>query len=168
MLQARVKGRIVLLSVGVFLILGLFSVRRTPRHRPRFSAERHAEIQRFFDILRAWEWHWYNRGKIPAEVAALDGKLLTVQGYLYPVASPVDLDTFLLTPHNVAVPQCLFCYRPPRLNEIIEVHLAKGKMNYTIYPVEVKGRFSVGEKKGKEGYTSLYRMFDASARIVGE
>jgi hypothetical protein len=79
----------------------------------------------------------YN-AKIPPEVKALDGREVTINGFMMPLESKDRFRHFLLAKRT---PTCPFC-PPGEPNEIIDVQMKK-PVAYTDELVIVKGRFEL-------------------------
>lgn len=95
--------------------------------------------------------------KIPPEVRALDGRRVTITGFMNPIEFDHDgVKSFALT----AIPGGC-CYGAiPRLNEWIVVSMPEGQLaDYAYYdPVTIFGELSVGELYDEGVVLSLYRM----------
>ena len=100
--------------------------------------------------------------QIPAPIRALDGRRVSLEGYMVPIRTRGNrVETFSLSRF---IGGCCFG-RLPRMNESVEVSLAPGETaEYIPHGVIlVTGRFSVGEEKDEYGYvTSIYRMVGES------
>lgn len=108
---------------------------------------------------------WANPGvsapHIPASVVALDGKPVTLKGYLLPLHETGDSSQFFIA----AKPRgCYFC-NPPGVAEVTEIDIADGRaIAFTDFPVTVYGTLHVatGAKDAM-----LYRISDASLQAHG-
>ena len=74
----------------------------------------------------------------PPEVVALDGREMTVSGFILALDPSPRFNHFLLTRNT---PVCAFC-PPGQPNEAIEVYTTR-PLRYTGGPVTVKGRFKL-------------------------
>lgn len=73
----------------------------------------------------------------PPELKALGDKMVELPGYLVPMHSGRNHDTFMLS--VLPIMQCMFCGQ----NEIppmIEVFMKKGSVRFTEDPIRIKGR----------------------------
>lgn len=57
----------------------------------------------------------------PAELQALAGQRVAVQGYMYALGDPFTVEDFYLVAINPRLPRCPFCYRSPGSRERIRV-----------------------------------------------
>ncbi len=97
-------------------------------------------------------------GRIPAEVTALDGKRVSIRGFMVPDSYPGDgVRTFLLVRNQL---MCCFGI-PVGMNEWIDVKMS-GDRVAKFTPdvlVEVTGELDVGERSDDEGWViSIYRI----------
>jgi uncharacterized protein len=90
----------------------------------------------------------------PPPLAKLNGRSLTLQGFILPVEASPTFGRFLLTKTNFA---CGFC-PPPAPTETVEVRLARRKVKATLDPVKVQGRL---ELIGSSEESVFYRLVDA-------
>ena len=88
----------------------------------------------------------------PAEVKALDGRELTISGYMLPLDPSPMVSRFLLTKNT---PVCPFC-PPGQPNEVVEVDLDQF-VKPTSEPVTVRGRFSLRADAGQGLFFHLTR-----------
>jgi hypothetical protein len=91
----------------------------------------------------------------PPPLAGLNGKPLTIGGFILPVEATPRFTRFLLTKTNYA---CGFC-PPPLPTEIIEVTLTKGSAKATLDEVRVKGRLELAASSEESVF---YRLRDAA------
>jgi putative ABC transport system permease protein len=75
-----------------------------------------AESAALFDAHRGW-----TTGAAPASLAALDGQLVSVEGYMYALGDPWKAEDFFLVAINPRLPRCPFCYRAPTRHERVLV-----------------------------------------------
>jgi hypothetical protein len=92
--------------------------------------------------------------RIPAEVKALAGKDLTVNGFMMPLESKEKFHHFLLSKRT---PTCPFC-PPGEPNEIIDVWTVK-PVKYNEDIITVKGRF---ELMSNREMGLFFKLADAS------
>ncbi|MCA8960699.1 MAG: DUF3299 domain-containing protein [Planctomycetes bacterium] len=98
------------------------------------------------------------KDQIPAEVVALNGHTVTMEGYMI----PIDLDpetnrvkTFFLARNTLA---CCFG-QLPQVNEVVEVRFADGVKFLPDVLLRVEGKLEVGEQFDDYGYLmSIYRL----------
>lgn len=88
----------------------------------------------------------------PAEVKALDGRDVTVSGYMLPLDPSPMISRFLLTRNT---PVCPFC-PPGQPNEVVEVDLDQF-VKPTTEPITVRGRFSLRADAGQGLFFHLTR-----------
>lgn len=92
---------------------------------------------------------------LPSAVAALDGQIVTITGYMVPVAFSDDKVSAFVLVRN----QLLCCYgQEPRVNEWVFVECAPPVKPLMDEPVQVFGRLRVAPE-GKDGELAcLYRL----------
>ena len=105
-----------------------------------------------FDLLKSWR---YVEGKtpIPDFIQALNGRNVEMIGYMMPLNEIDDIKEFLLVP---SLWGC--CYgQPPSVSHIVAVKMLAGQTaKFNSGPIQIQGRFTVGETK-QDGYlVSLY------------
>jgi hypothetical protein len=80
--------------------------------------------------------------KMTDEIKALDGKIVQIQGFMYPLSMEEKQTHILLSKRT---PVCFFC-PPGEPNEILDVQLAKPtELNSDL--VTIEGRFSLMDQK---------------------
>jgi len=122
-----------------------------------------------FDTLASWHYEYPAtvpkdaeelrrlHERLPESIRRLDGTLVAVKGYMFPI--DVDRDSvlsFLLVRFPFGC-----CYgRPPQMNEWIFVKMAPGRRAEFVshVPVPVLGKLSVGDEFEQGSVTSVYRM----------
>jgi hypothetical protein len=112
--------------------------------------------------FRYWPQVKGGRNPFPTEVQALDGKKVTIDGYMIPIDfEKGKVRSFLLSRSMMGC-----CYADsPQITEMIKVVPADGKMVSFQALARVTGILEVGEEKDSEGYVeSVYRI---KADIVG-
>jgi hypothetical protein len=103
---------------------------------------------------------------IPQDIKSLNGKLVTIRGYMLPLDNMPPLTKhFLLL--KIPVQCCYFC-TAPEINEMVEVLMAgkgvKGDMNKI---AQVSGIFEVGLKESSElMINSIYRIKAEEVKIL--
>lgn len=90
----------------------------------------------------------------PPPLAGMNGKPLTIAGFVLPTEAKPRFTRFLLTKTNYA---CGFC-PPPLPTEVIEVALSKGQAKATLDSVRVRGRL---ELVASSEESVFYRLRDA-------
>jgi len=102
---------------------------------------------------------------IPANVKALDGKLIAIEGFMLPLdLTSQGVSMFML---NASIDMCYFG-APVRMNEWVLVTMKGGKRApFTHLATTVKGRFSVGEQIRNGRVGSLYRLEADLAEVDG-
>jgi hypothetical protein len=117
-----------------------------------------------FDVLTSYD---YVKGmaNLPDAIKALDGKTVTMRGFLLPLYEFDDIHEFVLVANHMS---CCFGI-PSGMNGQVYVKLAgagRGLPN-TNEPIEVRGTFHARERE-VEGYVlSIYEVVDATAKIKG-
>jgi hypothetical protein len=77
------------------------------------------------------------RPTFPRYLKDLDGKKVSLQGYVQPLGDDPELTTFLLIEYPVG---CWYCEQP-EMTAIVQVELPEGKsLHYTRDPIRVRGR----------------------------
>jgi hypothetical protein len=117
-----------------------------------------------FETLTAYEYE-AGLAALPDSIKALDGKTVTMRGFLLPLYEFDDIHEFVLVANHMS---CCFGV-PSGINGQVYVKLAgagRGLPN-TNEPIEVKGTFHARERV-MEGYVlSIYEIVDATGRIKG-
>lgn len=117
-----------------------------------------------FETLTAYEYKQGLEG-LPDSIKALDGKTVTMRGFLLPLYEFDDIHEFVLVANHMS---CCFGI-PSGINGQIYVKLkgpGRGLPN-TNEPIEVKGTFHAKERV-EQGYVlSIYEVVDATGRIKG-
>ena len=99
--------------------------------------------------------------KFSDKVQALQGKAVTMRGYMAPPLKP-EANFFVMTKEPVSL--CPFCQTDADWPaDIIVVYLQKGTaLTANTEPIEVTGRLEVGSQTDpKTGFVSLLRIVDA-------
>ena len=102
-------------------------------------------------------------GRIPAEVRALDGRRVVIQGFLL----PVRMDEGLAVEFLLMRTQSMCCYGvAPKINEWISVRLTgKGVKAVMDRPIAVAGTLHVGPQREHGLLMDIYRL-DAD-KVIG-
>jgi putative ABC transport system permease protein len=80
-----------------------------------------AESSALFDAHRGW-----TTGDAPASLTSLDGTTVSVEGYMYALGDPWEVEDFYLVAINPRLPRCPFCYRAPTRHERVLVRSPGG------------------------------------------
>lgn len=97
----------------------------------------------------------YYKPEFTPEVKALDGKQVTVKGFMFPLNSSDDQTLFLFGPFPV---NCPFQYHVgPSL--VIEAHADNHPVKFTYDPVVVTGKLQLVSKDPE--FSTFYRLMDA-------
>ncbi len=100
------------------------------------------------------DFQYYKPGFSP-EVKALDGKEITVKGFMFPLDSTEKQKFFLLGPFPV---NCPFQYHVgPSL--VIEVHAGKNPVSFTYDPVTITGTLALVPSDPEN--STFYRLHNA-------
>ncbi len=130
-----------------------------------FTAWQNSEPKRLtYNDLRKYRFSRRSRSAIPPQLQAMNGKLVSIAGYMIPLNDAKDITEFML----IQYPFFGCCYSiPPEPNETVLVYLAKGKsLDYIEKPIRVTGRFLINDTK-IDGFTvSLYRIESAKTAII--
>ena len=97
------------------------------------------------------------KSQVPARIYELDGKVVSVEGYLIPLKGlGTRVFQFYLARHNGT---CCFG-QPLNINDVVEVFVKDDKGSPHFYNrVRAQGKFEVGEGYDEEGYLiNVYRM----------
>ena len=97
-----------------------------------------AESAALFADLASW-----TGGEAPQEVHALDGREMSIQGYMYALGDPFTVQDFYLVAINPRLPRCPFCYRAPTKRERILVRTYGRTVDLCSGPVTISGSFHV-------------------------
>lgn len=96
----------------------------------------------------------FKAGKpLPANVTALHGEKVAINGYMIPLATKEKTREFVLVG---ALWDCCFG-KPPKINHGVVVTIAKGT-NYSDFPILVFGTMEVGEELEDGEVISVYRL----------
>lgn len=113
--------------------------------------------------LGGWEFDERKDQPIPEYILALDGKMVTMRGFMMPDIDFEHIRTFHLVR---SLYSCCFG-APPQLNEILRVTLRDPEgMDYTYQTVEVTGRLQVVFEMEDGLVEDLYRMEDVTYRLL--
>lgn len=112
---------------------------------------------KIFRLLRTWD---DDKGPPSELIQNLDGKEMEVTGFMMPPIGPsMGMESFFIFDRNPNLPRCPFCYTaPPRINEMIKVIPDRKDIDYTAYPVRIKGLFEVGKEPDGKNSEFLYRL----------
>jgi hypothetical protein len=106
-------------------------------------------------------WVYGTKPKVPAEVAALEGKPVTARGFQLPLHAATQSAQWFLAPKPGG---CFFC-NPPSISEVVEVNMAKGKqIAPSNWQVDVYGTFHIAQ--GKPHESVLYTIDDAHVVVA--
>ena len=99
----------------------------------------------------------YNPGqKPPKEVAELHGKKVEILGFMSALTQLDEIDEFLLAS---SPPMNCFCHPPLRVNEIVLVHMNRGKTaDYKPGVVKVRGTLKVNTNVQDEFADVMYTI----------
>ena len=97
----------------------------------------------------------YYKPEFPPEIKALDGKQVTVKGFMFPLNSTDKQSLFLIGPFPV---NCPYQYHvgPPL---VIEVHADKHPTEFSYEPITVTGKLELVDKDPE--FSVFYRLLDA-------
>jgi hypothetical protein len=117
-----------------------------------------------YNDLRLYRFSQRSRSPIPPKLQSVNGKLVSIAGYMIPLSTAKEISEFML----IQYPFFGCCYSiPPEPNETVLVSMPKGKsVDYLEKPIRVTGRFIVNDTK-IDGFTvSLYRIESAKIAIT--
>ena len=97
-----------------------------------------AESAALFAALASW-----TGGEAPQEVHALDGREVSIQGYMYALGDPFTVQDFYLVAIHPRLPRCPFCYRAPTKRERILVRTYGRAVDLCSGRVTISGSFHV-------------------------
>ena len=160
-LSPKGQARLRRLGLAVLLLFVVLFHSATPSPSNRLPNE---ASRRLFGLLAQWDAN----GGAPAEIAALDGTKLEVEGYQYvPFDGPTRRwrSSFFLVLENPNRPVELFHdEHRPEVNERIAVELSE-PIEQSLYPIRVTGTFQV-RGSGTEWGEALYHLVGASAKVL--
>jgi hypothetical protein len=115
-------------------------------------------------VLTAYEYEPGLSG-LPDPVKALEGKTVVLRGFLLPIAEWDDIHEFCVVPNHMS---CCFGM-PAGINGQVQVTLQKGERGLpnTSEPIEVRGTFRAVETKDQGILLSIFRLDDATAKVIG-
>ena len=97
----------------------------------------------------------YYKPEFPPEVKALDGKEITIKGFMFPLNSTDEQSLYLIGPFPV---NCPYQYHVgPSL--VIEVHADQNPVKFTYDPITIKGRLELVSLD--KDLSVFYRLNDA-------
>lgn len=147
-----------LITVGfVYSIMGTVGLQFKNLDAPQLSTD----AIHFYTVIDSWD----GKDSMPADILKINGKEITVEGYIYTASHPTKVKDFFLVELDPLLPHCPICYKPPRLNNMVQILTNNDRMDYTRYPIKVTGIFEVGHKT-ISGYQSLYRLRMKTLRIM--
>jgi hypothetical protein len=102
---------------------------------------------------------------LPDPIKALEGKAIVLRGFLLPIAEFDDIHEFCVVPNHMS---CCFGM-PAGINGQVQVTLRKNERGLpnTSEPIEVRGTFRAVETKDQGILLSIFRLDDATAKVVG-
>lgn len=128
---------------------------------PASATDKDKLLNLSFNTLRSWNYVEH-KTPIPDFIQNLDGQSVQMAGYMLPLSQTQPVTDFVLV-------QFLWgcCFGgPPAINHIVLVMMAHGqKAPVYSMPVQVRGRFHVGEAREAGCLVSLYRL-DAENLVV--
>ncbi len=109
-----------------------------------------------FNDLREYRFSRKANNPIPEKLKALQGKEVSLAGYMIPMSEALDVTEFML----VQMPFFGCCYSvPPEPNETVMVKMQKGKSTPYVYsPIRVTGTFKIQETKIDGFVVSVYEI----------
>ena len=97
----------------------------------------------------------YYKPEFTSEVTALDGKQVTVKGFMFPLGETEDQELFLIGPFPI---NCPFQYHVgPSL--IIEVHSDKHPVRFSYDPIVITGKLQLVASDPEN--STFYRLLEA-------
>lgn len=97
----------------------------------------------------------YFKPEFTPDVKALDGKEITIKGFMFPLNSTDEQRLYLIGPFPV---NCPYQYHVgPSL--VVEVHADKNPVKFTYDPIIIKGRLELVTSDPE--YSTFYRLQDA-------
>ena len=102
---------------------------------------------------------------LPERVRALEGKAVVMRGFLLAISQVDDIHEFILVPNHAS---CCFGM-PVGISGQVQVTLRKHERGLpnTNEPIEVRGTFRAVETKDQGILLSIFRLDDATAKVVG-
>lgn len=135
--------RTVLLSIASFALAGLLFAGSMQTQRIYFKTLRSYDIKK----------------KVPSEeLKSLDGKQVSIVGYMIPFDSIENIDRFILL--QAPFMGCMHV-PPPQPHESLLIDSSKLKTDYVYDPIIVEGKFQIKETY-VEGYLASVFVVDAS------
>jgi len=112
-------------------------------------------------VLTSYEYQ-QGLGNVPDPIRALDGKTVSMRGFLMPLYEFDDIHEFVLVANHMS---CCFGI-PAGINGQVVIRLTqKDGLPNTNEPIEVRGTFHVREKT-EQGYVLSIYDIDAATGIV--
>jgi len=104
-------------------------------------------------------------GNIPADVKALNGTTVKLNGFMIPMDQATSISQFALVPSLFAC-----CYgQPPQIQHTIIVNCPKGKaVSYFPDEINVEGKLKVEEKKEDGFIVSIFEIVCDSVKPVAK
>ena len=166
--EKRVRNRNLLIVAGVVLVfVGMQSKSLMQRilapSPPGYSKQAPAGEYASVDWAKLQEVHWMygSKPRLPEGVAKLEGKAVTVRGFMLPLHSAGQSSQWFVSEKPRG---CYFC-NPPGVSEIMLVNMAGGaELSPSTWQVDVYGKLHIATGDPKD--TVLYTLDDASVVIA--
>jgi hypothetical protein len=135
--------------------------KRTPHPAPKAGETLTMGIKQ----LGNFEYDADKGGNIPADVKALNGAQLKLNGFMIPMDQAENITQFALVPSLFA---CCFG-QPPQIQHTIIVNCPKGKaVSYFPDEINVEGKLKVEEKKEDGFIVSIFEIECSSVKPVAK
>ncbi len=107
-------------------------------------------------------WTYVEGSPIPADVKKFDGQWVKITGYMMQSRQVQNISSFITVQ---SLWSCCFG-QTPAVNHVVAVTMEPGKfVGYYPEPVDVMGKFSVGEYREGKNLVSVYRLEAVSVSV---
>jgi hypothetical protein len=165
--QIRVcQKSIAMAQAAVPVAPGTDQVEMSPEKRKPHPAPKAGEVAAMtIKELGNFEYDADKGGNIPADVKALNGATIRLNGFMIPMDQATNISQFALVPSLFA---CCFG-QPPQIQHTIIVDCPKGKsVSYFPDEINVEGKLKVEEKKEDGFIVSIFEMECLSVKPVAK
>lgn len=101
--------------------------------------------------------------RVPTNLKALDGKAVSIVGYMIPFDSVEKINRFILLQA-----QFMGCFHvpPPQPNEVVMVDMGNKTVDYSEAPLEVSGTFEIKKTYEEDFLISVFTVKDAVVKAA--
>lgn len=120
-----------------------------------------------FKMLRNAKWAYKKDPEFSEEIMALDGKQVTMRGFMFPYDDYKNVRRFMLIE---MADGCFYCESPTPMDMVYVSKTQKEDNEYITVPIEVTGTFKLWKKESEEKAhkSFVYFIDDATMTVVEE